>query len=279
METGDLDDARRAAGRAVDLMSGLGDSRVAAMARVRLAATRREMGDPAVGTETLVREAGGWELTRIQPGWRVVYAEAMTRVELGAGRVEDAERFAVCAERAAAELGLPLATAIAKRARAGVRLATGEAASATDLALASADAASAAGAPIEAARSHALAGRAHAIAGDRTSAVHLLRSAERTFDASGTRRDRGEARHELRRLGARAEPRGPATGADGGLDSLTPRELEVAKLVTARKTNREMAAELFLSEKTIESHLRNIFVKLGASSRVEVAREVERTLS
>ena len=38
-----------------------------------------------------------------------------------------------------------------------------------------------------------------------------------------------------------------------------------------------MAAELFLSEKTIESHLRNIFVKLGASSRVEVAREVERT--
>ena len=84
METGDLDDARRAAGRAVDLMSGLGDSRVAAMARVRLAATRREMGDPAVGTETLVREAGGWELTRIQPGWRVAYAEAMTRVELGA---------------------------------------------------------------------------------------------------------------------------------------------------------------------------------------------------
>ena len=212
METGDLDDARRAAGRAVDLMSGLGDSRVAAMARVRLAATRREMGDPAVGTETLVREAGGWGLTRIQPGWRVTYAEAMTRVELGAGHVEDAERFAVCAERAAAELGLPVATAIAKRARAGVRLATGEAAPATDLALASADAASAAGAPIEAARSHALAGRARAMAGDRTRAVHLLRSAERTFDACGARRDRGEARHELRRLGARV---GAARAGDG----------------------------------------------------------------
>ncbi len=49
----------------------------------------------------------------------------------------------------------------------------------------------------------------------------------------------------------------------------------MAALVTARKTNREVAAELFLSEKTVESHLRNIFAKLGASSRVDVARVME----
>jgi DNA-binding NarL/FixJ family response regulator len=49
--------------------------------------------------------------------------------------------------------------------------------------------------------------------------------------------------------------------------------------VTDRRTNREIAAELFLSEKTIESHLRNVFVKLGASSRVEVARTIERSRS
>ena len=62
-----------------------------------------------------------------------------------------------------------------------------------------------------------------------------------------------------------------------GSTALTEREREIADLVTDRLTNREIAAQLFLSEKTIESHLRNVFVKLGASSRVEVARMVERS--
>ena len=46
--------------------------------------------------------------------------------------------------------------------------------------------------------------------------------------------------------------------------------------MTDRQTNREIAATLFLGEKTVETHMRNIFVKLGASSRVEVARVIER---
>jgi DNA-binding NarL/FixJ family response regulator len=41
-------------------------------------------------------------------------------------------------------------------------------------------------------------------------------------------------------------------------------------------TNKQIAAQLFLSEKTIESHIRNVFHKLGAASRVEVARAIER---
>jgi DNA-binding CsgD family transcriptional regulator len=56
---------------------------------------------------------------------------------------------------------------------------------------------------------------------------------------------------------------------------LTKRELEIATLATDRKTNREIAAALYLSGKTVESHMRNIFHKLGVSSRVEVARAVE----
>ncbi|MDW5596769.1 helix-turn-helix transcriptional regulator, partial [Conexibacter stalactiti] len=86
---------------------------------------------------------------------------------------------------------------------------------------------------------------------------------------------RDAARRELRRLGARVEPRGPASGADDGLAALTPREREISELVTDRHTNAAIAAKLFLSEKTIETHLRSVFRKLGVSSRVDVARQVE----
>jgi DNA-binding NarL/FixJ family response regulator len=52
--------------------------------------------------------------------------------------------------------------------------------------------------------------------------------------------------------------------------------LEVARLVVDRKINRDIATELFVSLKTVESHIRNLFHKLDVSSRVEVARVVER---
>jgi DNA-binding NarL/FixJ family response regulator len=60
------------------------------------------------------------------------------------------------------------------------------------------------------------------------------------------------------------------------VESLTERELQVAQLIVDRRTNPQIAAELFLSTKTVESHVRNLFHKLGVSSRVEVARVVER---
>ncbi len=50
----------------------------------------------------------------------------------------------------------------------------------------------------------------------------------------------------------------------------------MARLVVDRKTNPEIAAELFLSQKTVETHLRNIFRKIDVSTRVELARAVER---
>ena len=61
-----------------------------------------------------------------------------------------------------------------------------------------------------------------------------------------------------------------------GIETLTERELEVARLVVDRRTNSQIAAALFLSRKTVETHIRNVFHKLGSSSRVDVARAVER---
>ena len=138
------------------------------------------------------------------------------------------------------------------------------------------DAAAGIGASLQAAFSRSLQGRALAVAGERELAIDALRDAEREFDRYGSLRERDAVRRELRKLGARSEPRGPATAEDSGVAALTKRELEIAALVTDRKTNREIASELFLSGKTIESHLRNVFVKLGVSSRVEVARAIER---
>jgi DNA-binding CsgD family transcriptional regulator len=88
---------------------------------------------------------------------------------------------------------------------------------------------------------------------------------------------RDEAARELRLLGRRvgARRRRAPAGAEG-LARLSGREREIADLVAAGRTNREIASELFLSEKTIESHLTKVFAKLGVSGRVAVAGAVGR---
>ena len=145
------------------------------------------------------------------------------------------------------------------------------------LALTSAAAADRAQAPIEAALSRTLAGRALAQAGERDRAIAELRRAATELDACGARHYRDEAERELGLLGHRIHRRTRPGGASGlGIESLTERELQVARLVVDRKTNPQIAAELFLSQKTVETHLRNIFRKVDVSSRVELARVVER---
>jgi DNA-binding NarL/FixJ family response regulator len=275
MQRGDHDGALRAGRGSVRLVEGSG-GRIPGMARARLAVTRRELGASAEETASLVAGIGGWAMTSIPPTWRVLWADALTRAELAAGRRDCADACARLAEEAAAGFALPLAAALAQRARARVLLASGDNGAAREVALASAAAAARGGAAIESARAEAIAGQAAAADADRDTAVTLLRNAESCFDECGADADRGAARRELRKLGARAEPRGPSGDGVGGVDALSRREREVAGLITARKTNREVAAELFLSEKTVESHLRNIFAKLGASSRVDVARAIER---
>lgn len=94
---------------------------------------------------------------------------------------------------------------------------------------------------------------------------------------AGRLRLRDQVERELRKLGHRIHRRTRLGKADAnGLESLRARELQVARLVADRNTNPEIAAKLFLSQKTVETHLRNIFRKVNVSSRVELARAFER---
>jgi DNA-binding NarL/FixJ family response regulator len=274
---GDLDIALATAQESVGLARDLDDGFVTAWAAVRLAGVLLETGQPEQAVELILGRAGGEELTLIPGGWRVYCLELLTRCWLALDRCAEAERAAVLAEVTAAAVRLPLAAAWADRAAAAVALHAGDSARATERALASADAAEEVGAPIEAALSRTLAGRALAQGGESGRGVAELQRAAAALDACGALRYRERAERELGRLGHRPHRRTRSGATDGGgIASLTERELQVARLVVDRKTNPEIAAELFLSQKTVETHLRNIFHKMDVTTRVALARAIER---
>jgi DNA-binding CsgD family transcriptional regulator/predicted ATPase len=96
--------------------------------------------------------------------------------------------------------------------------------------------------------------------------VHL-RAALDAFEALGATLWAERARQELRASGQTARKRDPSTRGD-----LTAQELQIARFVAQGLSNRDVAAQLFLSPRTIDFHLRNVFRKLGISSRTQLAR-------
>jgi ATP/maltotriose-dependent transcriptional regulator MalT len=277
LRRGDVELALSTAQESVDLSRDADSSFHAAEAAADLAAALLETGQPKRAAETLLKSAGGEELVLIAGSPRARYLEVLTRCWLALDRPADAERAAAVAHAWASAVQLPMAAAWANRAAAAVGLYTGDPARAAEQALASAAAAEDAGALVEAALSRTLAGVALARTAERDRATTELQRAARAFEESGALRYRDEAERELRKLGHRIHRRTRPGGAEGTeLASLTKRELQLAGLVADRKTNLEIAAELYLSQKTVETHLRNIFRKVGVSSRVELARAVER---
>jgi DNA-binding NarL/FixJ family response regulator len=274
---GDLDLALDAAQESVDVTRELDDRLVSTFARWAHGSALVEKGEAGPAIEVLVTAADGMDLPRIPEPWRANYFELLTRAWLALGRGAEAEETAAGAATTAERVALPVATAMAERAAAAVALRTGDHVTAADRALAAAAAGDEGGARVDAARSRTLAGQALAAAGRNDRAVAELEAAAGELEACGARRYRDEAEHELRKLGRRFARRTRPRRSDGeGIDTLTERELEVARLVVDRRTNPEIAGALFLSEKTIETHMRNIFRKLDVTSRADVARTVER---
>ena len=121
----------------------------------------------------------------------------------------------------------------------------------------------------EEARTRLVYGEALRRARQRVVAQEHLAAAASAFAAVGARVWERRATAELRAAGARL----PRTASNA---PLTPQEQRVAGLVAEGLTNKQIAAHLVVSTKTVEGHLRNIFEKLGVTSRTQVARTVAR---
>jgi DNA-binding CsgD family transcriptional regulator len=117
----------------------------------------------------------------------------------------------------------------------------------------------------ELARAHLLYGEWLRREGRRVDAREQLRSAHDMLSAIGAEGFTERARHELLATGEKVRKRDIATSSD-----LTPQEEHIARLARDGRSNPEIGAELFLSVRTVEWHLRKVFMKLNVSSRREL---------
>lgn len=260
------DECRRRAGAGfdADAESGLLLASVLSGAALGLLALGR--GDPEAAivalapVERIVRESGLGE------PWLVQWAPDLVEAYGHAGRGERAEDLLESFERQARATGRVSALAAAARCR-GI-LHEGDA---FDGPFAAAlEQHDLVPTPFERARTELAYGARLRRAGRRTEARERLGAALQTFERLGAAPWADRARGELRASGQSV-----LTPAERAEDALTPQELQVAAIVAGGATNREAAAALFVSVKTIEFHLGHVYRKLGIRSRTQLARLVE----
>ncbi len=200
--------------------------------------------------------------------WPEVYAEALVAL----GRLDDAEAVLVPLEAAAGALGRSSSLAHAARVRAKLQAARGDEASADASFRAALEHAAQVAAPFDRALVDDGYGRFLRRRGERRAAATHLQAALDMFTTLGAEPFTQRCRRELLAFGA---TRVAAPSAAAGT-RLTPQEAAVTRLVADGMTNREVAAELVVSVKTVEFHLGRVFAKLGVRSRSQLAAQVAR---
>ena len=180
---------------------------------------------------------------------------AYVEIMLAAGDVQAARVAADELSTIAGDLGAPLLGAMASHAQGAVLLGEGDLPAALAALRRAWTAWQELEAPYEAARVRVLLGLACRQLGDQEGAELELDAARLVFQRLGAEPDLAR----IQALSPKAVPK-----AAGGL---TAREVQLLRLVAAGKTNRAIAAELVLSERTVDRHVSNIFAKLGVSSR------------
>jgi DNA-binding NarL/FixJ family response regulator len=215
-----------------------------------IALLRLAQGRPDVATAVIRRaldETG-------DPPSRSRMLPAYIEIMVGAGDVATARAGADELAQIAASLGAPYLSAVAAYAAGMVLLAEDDPRSALPKLRAAAAAWRDVDAPYETARVRVLIARACGALGDDETADRELAGARATFQQLG-------ASPDVERLDALKQVDRSAPGG------LSPREVEVLRLVATGLTNREIATELVLSERTVERHVSNIFAKIAVPSR------------
>jgi DNA-binding CsgD family transcriptional regulator len=188
--------------------------------------------------------------------WQPDYIEALART----GRTGDATREVGMFEADAERTDRAWARATAARCRGFITQDTDHFRRALELHEASPS-------PFEVARTQLCYGEILRRKRRRVEARQMLREALNTFERLGAEPWATRAQNELAATGEKARKRGVS-----GTRELTPQELQIALAVADGATNREAAAQLFLSPKTVEAHLSSAYRKLGARSRTELVR-------
>ena len=237
-----------------------------AMAHYAHAVALTNAGRPEAGADALLRACAPLNRPRLDPATLMSCCEIMARVETGRGRPTEAKAWADRAE-SLAHPDLETSIGFARLARAHAER-PGAPARAAALAREAAEILGAAELRLDAGRATLIAGLAYATAGESRRAREELRSAADTFAGCGALGLNRDVVRQQRRLGVRVPA---ATTRAAGPYGLSPREYEVAALVAESHTNQQIAAKLYLSERTVETHLSRIFAKLGVTSRVGVA--------
>lgn len=181
---------------------------------------------------------------------------------IGLGRPEEAERLVGALERNGRRLDRAWMLATGGRCRAMLQAADGDVAAATETAQRAMAEHDRLPMPFERARTQLLLGQLHRRQRQRLAAASCLNEALATFDRLGAPIWAQRARDELTRANTGSRTAGGLTAA----------EQRVAELAASGLTNREVAAALFISPKTVEANLARIYRKLGIRSRAELGR-------
>jgi DNA-binding CsgD family transcriptional regulator len=191
--------------------------------------------------------------------WRADYAEALLEL----GRIEDAVGLLDAWEPDAHRVGRDWVLAHAARCRGLVAAAKGDVGQAQTLLEEAVTKHEAVGDPFGRARALLALGVVRRRARQKRGARESIEAALAGFEDLGAASWAERAHDELGRVGGRTR-----------VEGLTPAESRVADLVAEGRTNREVAATLFLGERTVASHLTHIYAKLGVRSRTELARRL-----